>query len=366
MKVLMVYDEAHADNLFVSVLCKAIRQQNIKVKCSCQEFWESNINYDIIHFQWPEEVIGWNCHTQDLIVKLKQRIEYYQKQGAYFIYTRHNQCPHYTNNIISEAYTLIESYADSIVHMGEYSYIELIKKYPQKQHWIIPHHIYENTYNENISCLEARERLKIPQKSFVITAFGKFRKIEEFRLVFAAYVCSGIHHKYLLAPRFYPFSRHKQKNILRQICFWLIWHIAIPFTNKIFNIQGDSNEKIISNNDLPYYLAASDLIIIQRKQILNSGNVPLAFLFRKVVVGPDCGNVGELLKKTNNPVFLPQKYKTIKKALRKGYILSKNHQGEVNYKYALQNMNLDKIGKMYIEVYRKTSHLNNSMDKHTI
>lgn len=353
MRILIVYDEAHADNLFVPTLCRAIRQQNIRLLCSQQEFWEGNTHFDIVHFQWPEEVVGWNCNDPAIIDKLKQRIAFYQAQGTRFIYTRHNQCPHYANSIITEAYTLIETCADTIIHLGHFSYNELNTKYPGKRHLVIPHHIYENAYNENINREEARRKLNIPTDRFVITAFGKFRKREESIMVLKAYLRSGIRHRYLLAPRLYPFPRHPQKNVLKKITAWLLWHLLIPAINRIFHIQGDSNEKIVPNEDLPHYLAASDVIFIQRKHILNSGNVPLAFLFRKVVIGPDYGNAGELLRETGNPVFHPEKPETIREALNKAFLLDKQHHGEANHRYALQKMNPEKIGTLYAKAYQE-------------
>ena len=355
MKVLIVYDGTQADNLFVPLLCRAIKRQNVDLHCSRQEFWESRTHFDIIHFQWPEEVVGWNCNTSIILEKLKSRIEYYKQQGTHFVYTRHNQCPHYNNDIIVKAYSLIEAYADAIVHMGQYSYQELYSKYPTKCHYIIPHHIYENTYNEKITCAEARQKLNIPIHSFVITAFGKFRKWEETRMMLSAYLNSGLRNKYLIAPRLYPIPSHRQKSLFREMILQILWKFIIPIINKTCKIQGDSNEKIVSDKDLPYYLVASDVIFIQRTSILNSGNVPLGFLFRKVVVGPDCGNVSELLRETGNPVFNPQKQETIKQALVEAFQLNEKQHGEKNYQYALKNLNLERIGKMYVKIYNELS-----------
>ena len=61
IKALIVFREnGETDNLFVPILCDAIRMAGIDVRCSTKEFWDSDKHYDIIHFQWPEEVVG-NC-----------------------------------------------------------------------------------------------------------------------------------------------------------------------------------------------------------------------------------------------------------------------------------------------------------------
>lgn len=118
-------------------------------------------------------------------------------------------------------------------------------------------------------------------------------------------------------------------------------------------MEAGANDELIDNCDLPYYLAASDAIIIQRKDTLNSGNIPLAFLFRKVVTGPNTGNISEILLRSGNPTFHPNESASIANALDICIKLSTLGHGEENYQFALENMNLKKIGKEYAEVYKK-------------
>lgn len=111
------------------------------------------------------------------------------------------------------------------------------------------------------------------------------------------------------------------------------------------------SEELVSHKDLPYYIAASDVIFIQRKKILNSGNIPLAFLFKKIVIGPDIGNVGEILRETKNPTFCPCDPYSIVKALNMAQSLMKDNKGYENYSYAKQNMGLKKVANDYINIY---------------
>ena len=171
IKALIVFREnGETDNLFVPILCDAIRMAGIDVRCSTKEFWESDKHYDIIHFQWPEEVVGWTCNDPDIIRRLEERISFFRSRGARFVYTRHNVRPHYANGIISRAYDIIESQSDIVAHMGRFSRDEFLTKYPDSQNVVIPHHIYQYTYKEDISVERARQYLnlshsfrKIPQ-----------------------------------------------------------------------------------------------------------------------------------------------------------------------------------------------------------
>ena len=91
VKALIVFREnGDTDNLFVPILCDAIRTTGIDVRCSTNEFWNSDTPYDIIHFQWPEEVTEGSCDDPDRICRLEERIAFFRSRGARFVYTRHN------------------------------------------------------------------------------------------------------------------------------------------------------------------------------------------------------------------------------------------------------------------------------------
>lgn len=161
-------------------------------------------------------------------------------------------------------------------------------------------------------------------------------------------------NKLLLAPRLYPFSRRNEYgwNLFKRWASRLGYYLAMPLLNRLLKFHAGANDELIDNCDLPYYIAASDVIFIQRKDILNSGNVPLGFLFHKVVVGPTTGNIGEILSATGNPTFHPDDRSDILEALEKARQLSAWGQGEKNYAYALENMNIRKIGKEYAQTYK--------------
>ncbi|GCB34422.1 glycosyltransferase family 1 protein [Bacteroides faecalis] len=354
IRALIIFREtSDTDNLFAPILCEAIRLTGIDVRCSTEEFWESDTTYDIIHFQWPEEVVGWNCNDPNIISRLKERIDWWRSQGAHFVYTRHNICPSSANEIISHVYEIIETESDIVVHMGRYSLHEFTHDHPNDRNVIIPHPIYEYTYREDISIERARQYLKMPQNAFIVTAFGKFRNNKERRMTLDAFRKWNKNNKLLVAPRFYPFSRIKKygRNFLKRWASRIGYYLLIPLLNRWLNIHAGAEDEIIDNCDLPYYIAASDIVFIQRKDALNSAMVPLAFLYHKVVVGPNVGNIGELLYETSNPSFNPDDLPSIVKALEKGNLQTIWYKGEGNYSYAMEHMNIKKIGKEYAQIY---------------
>lgn len=356
MKVLIVFNaQKETDNLFVSTFCQAICKQGIDAHCSLQDFWtDDSTQYDIIHFHWPEEVVGWICTELAVIQQLKKRLEYFKAQGCRLVYTRHNERPHYHNSIIEEAYCLIESFSDIVVHMGMYSCESFTKEYPDKKHVIIPHHIYQYTYNETISQKDARIRLRLPLNGLVVTAFGKFRNNEEVLMTLKGFHSFKNAHKILVAPRMLPFSKHpSQRNPFKKMLSFVGYYLVPAFLS-MRKIYAGMSDELVDNDMLPYYLSASDILLIQRKHILNSGNVPLAFLFRKVVVGPDEGNVNEWLLTTGNPTFNPNDTTSIGNALNKAYELVAANKGEDNYQYSIREMGLERVAIMYKKAYTIT------------
>ena len=152
VKALIVFREnGDTDNLFVPILCDAIRTTGIDVRCSTNEFWNSDTPYDIIHFQWPEEVTEGSCDDPDRICRLEERIAFFRSRGARFVYTRHNVRPHDADEVTGRAYDIIEEQSDVVVHMGRYSRDEFAAKHADSRNVIIPHPIYQYTYKEDIS-----------------------------------------------------------------------------------------------------------------------------------------------------------------------------------------------------------------------
>ena len=56
---------------------------------------------------------------------------------------------------------------------GGFSRDEFLTRYPDSQNAVIPHHIYQYTYKEDISVERARQYLNLSQDAFIVTAFRK-------------------------------------------------------------------------------------------------------------------------------------------------------------------------------------------------
>lgn len=95
------------------------------------------------------------------------------------------------------------------------------------------------------------------------------------------------------------------------------------------------------------------MVFIQRTDILNSGNVPQAFAFGRVVAGPAAGNIGEMLTATGNPVFDAADPASVDRALAEAVRLTAAGHGERNREYALEHLRLPQIAAAYGQLYTR-------------
>lgn len=206
--------------------------------------------------------------------------------------------------------------------------------------------------------VDLRNKLGLPTDKFIILTFGSYRNEEEQRLVVDAFEHLPMSDKFLLAPGFYNSCFTNRKTPIQNLLRYRTQKKKFRLdTNRALQLH----EKI-SNTELPYYFSAADIVLIQRKEILNSGNVPMALFFHKVVAGPKFGNIGELLDLTGNPTFDLTDSHSVIEAVAHARQLANTGYGEKNAEFARQNMNTELIAQKtilcYQQIYNLTLHEN--------
>jgi glycosyltransferase involved in cell wall biosynthesis len=348
MKILVAFP-CKSNNPFVKTLVLGLQRLKCDITWNLDEFWINYANYDIIHINWPNALFeSWNP-TRIEVFFLEQVIRNIKDKKIKLLYTRHNAVPHFSRNEnVLKCYQLVEANADAIIHLGDYEIEELSKRLKCK-HFIIPHHIYEDIYPNNIDKIEARKLLHISKNRFIILAFGEFRNKEEVEIVLQAYKKLKIKNKYLLAPRLGTgFGFINQPNKFNWM--WLRYE-KLKFSLRKQNIK--LLTEYVSDEKVSIYFSAADVVLIQRKKILNSGNLPLAYYFKKAVVGPNIGNVGKILTQTDNIVFEPNDPNSLVDAINMSLNSCYMRIANNNYDYAIQNWNIEKVSKLYLNVYNE-------------
>lgn len=345
MKVYQAVQNPYMDtNQYVMTLMDGIDAQfdDVEWGWGLEKFWQNDIfDYDIIHIQWPDLLL-WPNRTP---MQLEHRLSKLKENGKKIISTCHNLEPHYCSDINrKEAYDVVYRKADMMLHLGNYSLDIMKQRFPEANHVLLPHQTYDSIYDNLPDRDAACHKIGLNPKHKYVICFGAFRDDEERLMVKDLADKLKNNGVYFIAPAYNEIRKtgiagrllRKYEKIKNYYCNHIIMtgHSSAP----------------VAVTMVPYYYAAADVALIQRKKILNSGNLPLAFLMKKVVVGPNIGNVGLLLKETGNPTFDVNDDNIIA-AVRKGFDLAKENYGNKNRRYALENFSTTIIAKQLHRYY---------------
>lgn len=345
MKILIACNIDSYPNPYVKTLFNGLVNKGVDVTCSIDEFWSNAICYDIVHIQWPNLLVD---NSDATCSRLQSVIANIKEQNIPIICTCHNLVPHYNSGVaLNNAYRIVYNNCDYIHHLGEAS-IQLLKDfYPEMkaEHFIIPHHTYDEMYDLNISKEEARDALGIPRNIKCILSMGMFRHEEEREMLISLRKGLSKEEYCILAPGFF-WTTIIRKNVFLAFRALLltIKHSVIA---KYYGIR--ICHKFVPDNMLPLYLRSADVMFIQRKKILNSGNVSLAMLAGLPIVGPNDGNVESILRKTGNFIFDRNNINELPSIIRKA--IATENLGKKNHDYAMENLTTSTVADALISFY---------------
>ena len=348
MKVFMVHEDPwHAGNPYIYTLIEGI--QNSHPDCVIgwgrEQFWKDDIcSYDIVHFHWPQTFMGSDTHTE---TDLLHHIERMKTAGVKIVATCHDLEPHYKQFADkSGSMRIVYSHCDMIIHLGEYSKALFEKRYPDAVHILIPHHLYDTVYHQFPSREESLKFLNLPENLTYVLCFGTFRAKEEQQLIINLSRQLADKQVVILAPSFMNVWWRRFRMPHKRLKKWFYEHFYhIHCTGRTWRAVKDGN--------LPYYYGAADVVLIQRVKILNSGNALMPMLFGKVVVGPNCGNVGPLLRHWDYPVFSVDKLSEVGNCVKKALQMEKAGVGQQNMQRQLDEYATAVIAEKLYNTYNK-------------
>lgn len=334
----------HYVNKFIPELVYGLKKAGNDVAVGTDILWtESVFDYDVIYFHWPEFLF--TCATSDDCEKLEKRIQELKSAGKITVAHCHNLKPHDpSKKIEAELYNIIYGHCDIMIHMGKFSLKKLQSEYPQARHFFVPHHIYTHFYTFNYGSDCCRKALKLPAKKCIVLCFGAFRNEKE-RAVFSLLRRKLNRDEFeIVAPSFFR-GKVLQKNLAKGIANLLkimkYRMMGVKFTTRF-----------LSDDEMEKFFCAADVILIQRPDILNSGNLPTGFAAGKVVVGPNVGNISELLSLTNNPVFEVNNPDSLLNAIKIARTLAQDGHGRKNKKYAESYWTPEIVGNALTSIFQ--------------
>lgn len=338
-------DPHDMDNPFVYTLTDCIQSKclDLRFEFGLDLYWRDECeSIDIIHFMWPDVFE----RTLDDGEAFKNRLMYLKTKGVKIISTCHNLYAHVKYTIYSDSlYDWVYESCDCIVHMGKYSLDLFQHRFPNISQIIIPHHVYDTVYQRLVDKADGLTHLNLSPKYRYILCLGAFRTDEEKRLVEQVALALYDKNVRIIAPNImrFPIERKNPKMWINSILEWIKYRFKFGMI-----VKG----RYISDADICFYYGASDISLIQRIDILNSGNVPLGFYMGKVVAGPNVGNVAISLNETNNPVFDPHSIKSVIESVNKALTLVTSGLGENNRRYSLSNLLTSDISEQYMCLYK--------------
>ncbi|WP_029035387.1 hypothetical protein [Salinimicrobium terrae] len=304
--------------------------------------------FEIVNIHWPEALFGWLEPTQEDLVFLEKCILEWKKNSV-LIYTKHDftRIKGLTPNF-KKLFTLIEENADVFVHLGEYSRQFYEERFPEAQHKIIYHPLYRS-YFKIRSKEAARKELGINQDALVLIVPGKIRFNTERDLILTVFKGLKIKEKVLIATNMRSEIRYDFPGRVRLKKFINIRDVLVNrFKKKYQPPKYLFNYERLNYEEFGLRVAAADIVLVPRIDMLNSGNIFLGLTFSKVVVGPKTGNIDSQLTELGLPVFNPYSRKSVKIALLKAIQLKKENfkvKSDLINKYEPHNVakELDKL-----------------------
>lgn len=324
-------------NPFVALLIEGLtKYHNVEITTGVCHFWEDDAKYDIIHVFWSQCLLqeGFENNSLD---ELQKKICFYKKAGVKLVATCLNLAAHYSkDDKLNASYDLVYSQCDMIFHLADYSKRIMEDKYPEVKHRFLPHHVYDTLYPVIPSKAESKNVLKLDPEKRYILSFGTYRSDEERNFVYQ--ISRNFKQRKdvrFLIPTLYSLPSPLGYKSKIKFALLKIKH-RLLYPNIDFGVQFVSDK-------LPYFFAASDVSLIQRIKILNSGNVPMGLYMGNVVVGTEDACVGDVLRETGNPTFNYRDINSVVGAVNNALLLADKNKGAENHEYAKKNWNVKKI-----------------------
>lgn len=297
-KLLFAYDLIQNDNEYVGRLVEITKSiQELKVYVSLKEFWRPTQRYDYIIINWPDYLFNWRIDiNQKDILNLENIFEYYKSLGTKIVTILHDEYAHSDRtNFSKKIFDICYQKCNTIAHLGKYSYLKYKSNssYSQPKHKIIYHPLFKD-FNFSINKYEARKILKISDKDFYIIVPGGIRHDYEYDYVLNIYNKIKIKNKKIHFLR----STAIKKPLKGCNKEFLTYKLNEYLEYKFKGIK--HSYKFMPSLKLSEYFIASDLVILPRVDILNSGNITLSTQFNRLVLGAEIGNIKEWLKIFNH------------------------------------------------------------------
>lgn len=295
MNILFASALSKDDNQFVQLHIRILQELGYTVNASLAEFWDPTQSYDIIVINWPESFFGWKVDTSDEeVIQLNNALLRWQQTGVKLLTFFHDEYSHFGRCAnLNLLFDLCYLRSNILIHLGNYSKNKYRNLYADAEHYIIHHPLFAD-FQTDMDPVFARKSIGVSPKDYLVFVPGGIRKREEMDYCLELYRKLPAKNKRLIFQKTSFLSKPQSIKSFTDFKVWVYYLIhtyKFCYLEKVTFLNG-----FMPNAKLSAYFAGSDLLIIPRTDILNSGNILLGAQFGRPMVGTGTGNTEELLQ----------------------------------------------------------------------
>ncbi|RUS42660.1 glycosyltransferase family 4 protein [Cohnella sp. AR92] len=290
---------------------------------------------DVVHFHWPSytyqaSVFPLTIAKSSLFLLL---LLLYKGMGVRLYWTVHNIWPH-TGKSRWDAFMRrrILNLCDSAFALSESVRQEAVSVFgvPEEKLVVTPHGHYLGAYPE--SGADIRARFGIPKDRFLFLFVGRINPYKGVEQLVAAY-----------------------RSLPSEACSLLIAGQAdAGYGLDFIDAANDGTIKVhpsfVDDGELADYLRAADAVVLPYRQITTSGSAILALSYKKPVVAPNLGSLGEYVPEGGGVLYDPEDPEGLRKALLASMKLNKK-AAEERISDKLKELDWDRIAGRMLRAY---------------
>lgn len=284
-------------------------------------------NIDYFHFHWPSFAYAYRDNLKKTFHELVRYLLYLtiiKISGKKILWTAHNLYPHDKGRQVSIAIDifvrhLITKITSIIFVHGLVAAKIVVGEFPRtrKKLVIINHGHWVNFYKNQASKELARQKLEVPADKFVFLFVGTCKRYKNIPALVKAFKQLSENVMLLIAGRF------------QEECYFKEITDSVQENEDRIRLVG----QYIPDDDLQFYLNASDAVVLPYSEILTSGAAMLAISMGKPVIAPEKGYLKDVINSDCGLLYKPEDPNGLLNALRE--IQEKSFDEGIIIKHAL-------------------------------
>ena len=285
---LSLSDNQYLDCLWSSARSYGVEVERLNLSLSFAELKAAHRHKlgNVIHLHWTQFFCGFsNTNKKDslrIVLRSLLKLGFLKSKGYQIVWTVHNSLAHECSSPLMEKRFrwMLSRLCNDIVVMSEYSRQEFTRMYGRtKRIHLIPLGNYIDAYPNQVSSVDARQKLGIASHQKVLLNLGRVMRYKGINNLLAAFSQLQDPDVVLLIV-----GVCKEPDLLFEI-----QQAAMTDPRIMLRLE------YISDEDIQLYMNASDWVVLPYQKILNSGSALLALSFGRPVIVPTRGALTELI-----------------------------------------------------------------------